>query len=1503
MKLFFYLLLFITLQTSLFSQPWMDELSPQEQNNFYKIQNAFYEYWEGKDMTQYKGWKQFKRWEWFWEDRVNEDGSFPPTMHYWNEINRSKRKKDIKTNSTGWQFMGPVEARGGYNGLGRINCVVVNPSNANEIWAGAASGGIWKSTDGGNSWSSNTDNFDALGITDICFHPSNSNIMFVATGDRDGTDTYSAGVLKSTNGGSTWNTTGLSYNIESTRALIYRLLIDPNNGDRLYAATNNGIYRSTDGADSWSKVDNGTYKDMEFAPDDSDIIYASGRSIVKTANGGDNWFALSTGLPSVNVNRIAIAVTEDDANRVYALYSNGGGLYGIYRSDDKGQSWTQEADNDPNYLHWDQNPVNESGGQGWYDLCIAASPDDADEVFIGGINIWKSDDGGASWEISSFWYNIQNVAEVHADQHDLWYDHTGKLWCGNDGGVYNTTNSGDTWNWLGDGLEITQFYRLGISQLDSDFLIGGTQDNGTKLVNDGNWWDRIGGDGFESIIAHDNDNIVYGSLYYGDIFRSTNGGNNFARINSSNGQDYDDITESGDWLTPYILDPSDADIMYIGMNNVWKSTDAGDTFVKQTINGSGRVKALAVAPSNQNIVYAGYRTQLYRSTDAGDSWTQVSKPGSQNLTYLAVASNDPNRIYLTQSGFSSSNKVFESTDGGDNWTNISSGLPNFPVNCVYYADESNNRIYIGNDIGVYYRDDNTPGWVEFTDDLPNVVITELELNNSAGRLYASSYGRGIWYIDLDISLATPSLNSPSNDSRAVQSGNLDLSWNSVTNATKYHLQIATDPSFSNIIFNNNNVTSTEVLVPSLDYYTDYFWRVSALAGASQSDWSDTWMFRTKLATPKTISPENDEEGLDLTVNLSWSQVNGAENYTLQVSTDNAFNDILVDELVTSNMYELTELDNFTDYYWKVKASDSDGSSNWSAGTKFSTIIDYPILTSPSDSSMRIDPIQTFQWNEVEGADQYIIQFSHQSDFSVIYYYVDNIQTTSIEIDNLKNGQEYYWRVRAIRNGNNGDWSDSFYFSTGLEIPVLLVPENGASGLENTLVLNWQAYTYAENYHLQVSSDSLFNEMVVEKSDLTSGFHELVDLEKNSTYFWRIKVITSDSESDWSETFNFTTALPIVILSTPLNESTQQELDGTLIWESADNIESYDLELSENSNFSNAIVSLNLTETQYAYSGLDKSKNYYWRVRTVSGDNKADWSDTFVFTTIVDRPVLKDPNDGDTLRTQSVTLNWNALDGTERYLIQVSEEDQFTASLTDETNIINNSFNQSGLAFERQYFWRVAAVINGQTSDWSDVWSFYIFEEEEEEVTIGIPVLSSPQNASEGNETDIILSWESVENATSYNVELTDSENFPEGSSIMEEKTNQLQASYSGLENDKSYWWRVNAENSEVLGEWSEPWFFKTKETTSIDELDLGNVSFKISPVPTNGLLYVNYNSKISNEFDISIYNIEGEKQIENTYMITGNSVISLNVSELNAGVYFIRFISENKQGQLKFIKE
>ncbi|TYA60135.1 T9SS sorting signal type C domain-containing protein [Formosa maritima] len=765
------LALILLLSFCSFSQENWQNMMFDRNANFNDIKKDFQKYYQKNVINTNKipkgrGIKQFKRWEYYWENRVDENGNFPSEGHVLNEITRYKNSQSntlnrgYSTNSGNWELVGPIvlpdNGTGQLNGNGRVSCIAFHPTESNTIFVGAPSGGFWKSTDGGITWEEFSNGLVRLGISSIVIHPTNPDIIYLGTGDKDGGDAPGYGVYKSTDGGLTWT----SSNTGMGNRTVYEILMNPSNSDILVASTNGSrIYKSIDAGLNWTFTStSSSMKDIAFKPGDSNTIYASGTTVDISTNGGVSFSQVTNGVPN-NAQRIALAVSPNQSNWVYLIAGNGNGLMGVYRSIDSGVSYSTRTAT-PNILGYETDG-SDSNSQAWYDLVIAADPTNANIIYTGGINIWKSVDGGANMTISSYWVGPSGPTDgVHADQHVLEFSpYTNEIYSGNDGGIYYSSDNGIIWNDISSGLAIAQVYKIGVSQMTEGTVINGYQDNGTAINRGSIFSTEIGGDGMECIIDPTDDAFMYGALYYGDIRRSTNGGLSFSTIaeDGVNG-----INETGAWVTPYKLDPNNSARMFAGYDNVWRSDDvkspATNAIVWTRISnfgGTSNMVDLAIAPSNSNVMYVSRNgtNKFYFSNNAlsaTPTWTNLTAnlPSNSEAKDIEIDPTDENHLFIALG-----NNIYESIDAGNSWTDVSGTLPNISLNTIVIdASSPIEAMYVGMDVGVYYKDNTLSDWTPFYTGLSNLEITELEIHSNTtdcnSKLYAATYGQGLWISDL-----------------------------------------------------------------------------------------------------------------------------------------------------------------------------------------------------------------------------------------------------------------------------------------------------------------------------------------------------------------------------------------------------------------------------------------------------------------------------------------------------------------------------------------------------------------------------------------------------------------------------------------------------------------------------------------------------------------------------------------------------------------------------------
>lgn len=732
-----FLILFIICSSTLFSQEWVKNINKADPS-FYDIQKAFNDYYNSHfhDWDKDDEYKAFKRWEYFMEARVNKKGFFTQQNSSWeayNQLNLTSAKAQAIVTSS-WTPLGPQYQSAGYAGVGRINCLQFDPSSPNTLWAGAACGGVWKSTNAGTSWTDMTSNTPNLSVSDIAIHPNNGNTLYIATGDGYGSVSwgafwggrYSAGVMKSVNGGLTWTPTSLNY-LVSQQHVINRLIIHPLNGNILFAAGTDGLYKSSNAGSTWTKVKDGRFYDVEFNPLNPNTIYTTKDSVFKSVNGGATWQYIG-GTPIAPVAwypRISVETTAADTNYVYLLDHNNN----FYKSTNGGNSWNQMV-SFPNL-----------GTYMYYGTVLSACPTNKNLVYAAGYNIVKTTDGGLTETIVTT--GATSVSIIHPDHHDIkFYPGTTTIYSANDGGVHASSNGGSTWTNYSDGLQVTQFYKLGTSVTNTNLILAGAQDNGTFKYSSGTWSiTYLQGDGMESIIDYTNPNIFYTSIQTGSFVKSNDAGATYTAL----------TTGLGPWVTQMVMHPTNSSILFFGGTELKKSMDGGNTWnnITNGTTGGMSILSLAVSKSNPNYIYISTMNSIYRTTDGGSTWTDItgSLPTNYKITGICISGSDPNKVWITYSGYTTGQKVFKTVDGGSSWNNISGTLPNIPFTCIASDDNSTvDAVYAGSDIGVFYLDNNlgTNNWIPFNTNLPAVIVSELEINYTSQKIYAATYGRGLW---------------------------------------------------------------------------------------------------------------------------------------------------------------------------------------------------------------------------------------------------------------------------------------------------------------------------------------------------------------------------------------------------------------------------------------------------------------------------------------------------------------------------------------------------------------------------------------------------------------------------------------------------------------------------------------------------------------------------------------------------------------------------------------
>ncbi len=708
--------------------------------------------------------------EWLTAQRLSGDSTFSPA-DYGRARAAADRSRDEGRRrapaivGTSWETRGPT------NIGGRITDIAVDTGVPDQLFVAAATGGVWRSSDAGMTYESVWP--DDWGQSMGAIAMTGDGVLLAGTGETNpggGSITFQGdGIYRSPDRGATWEHVGLS-----DSGSIGRLAVDPSDDSRIFAAVSGnlflpggerGVYRTTDGGDTWDQLlpppnDLTGATEVVIDPTDPQRVYAAmwehrrepdlrtyggaGSSLWRSVDGGTTWERMTNGLPSdADQGRWGLAVAPTDGDRLYAYVGTAIGPFrAFYRSDDGGDTWVQMPTS--NTLR------NSQSSFSWWFGKIFVDPADADNVFVAGVSLVNSVDGGLTWSTSS---------GVHADQHKMAWDPAvpGRVYLGNDGGMYRSDLNGVTRTWVqATHQPYTQFYSVDVGELAPDRLTGGAQDNGCNRswYGEAGGWESIGcGDGLQVTIDPENPDIVIGCSQYGSCYRSTNGG-------MSPRSSIRPTSDRRNWFAPVVWDPSDSDVVYYGGNILNRSLDNGITWAPISPDLStgvpgrdpsypwGTITTVAAAPTDGDVIYVGTDDGLLWTThDGGASWSEVSReqlPGTW-VTRVAVHPDSADIAYATFSGFRSGSDrphVMRTTDGGLTWHDVTGDLPDAPVNSVIAT--SDGLLIVGSDVGVFLSTWNGGRWTPVGDDLPRAPVTYLRYHEPTRGLTAATFGRGIY---------------------------------------------------------------------------------------------------------------------------------------------------------------------------------------------------------------------------------------------------------------------------------------------------------------------------------------------------------------------------------------------------------------------------------------------------------------------------------------------------------------------------------------------------------------------------------------------------------------------------------------------------------------------------------------------------------------------------------------------------------------------------------------
>ncbi len=675
-----------------------------------------------------------------------------------------------------WTEIGP------FNVGGRIRAIAVHPRKPEILYIGAAAGGVWKTTDGGDSWSSTFDQQSSLAMGALAIDPNHPDTIYAGTGeDTPHPMAYLGdGIFRSTNGGATWQHMGMSQ-----VGAFSKMHVHNQNPNIVYASatrSSGGFYRSTDYGATWTQTFKDDAYDMSVNPRQPNNIFISTvNGIYRSYDGGLTFVRKSTGFDGTNGNRVSVALAPTDSSRVYALISRLGGQSGnnlaaIYKSTNGGESWTLSRSFGESFFR----------AQGNYNNALSVHPTNPNWVYALGIDVYRTTNGGNNWiNVTNVYPGPFNFEVAHPDQHTIAYDPTEPdiTYLGSDGGLYRSADAGTNWMRIGTRLPITQFYAMDIDPTEPKRTFGGTQDNGTVGTVTGslsNWIEISGGDGFWVATDLDQPNYVYSEIYYGQaIYRVNVATRQMEFLNTEELQ-----SDPGDWSTPLAVSPADGISLYSGRRNLWRSLDKGDSWERLAVPGGNVMSTIALSPHNaEHIVVGKGSGGVYHSENGGETWGGATGLPLKYVTDMIVDPKKPERVYVTFSGFGDKH-VYRSDDFGASFVDITSNLPDIPVSAIEVDPDNNSHIFVGSDAGVFVTLDGGGLWLPFNDGLAYSPVTDLKIHASDRTLRAATFGRSMFSIGIDNPQPQPLIVEPTGGETYQTPTSLDIRWAGFTSRVR-----------------------------------------------------------------------------------------------------------------------------------------------------------------------------------------------------------------------------------------------------------------------------------------------------------------------------------------------------------------------------------------------------------------------------------------------------------------------------------------------------------------------------------------------------------------------------------------------------------------------------------------------------------------------------------------------------------------------------------------------
>ncbi len=1153
---------------------------------------------------------------------------------------------------------------------GNMNVHVLAADSNNNIYACVWGDGIYRSTTKGLSWVK-----ISTGLTNTCV-----NCLEIDRNGKMYAGTMGGGLFISTNNGSSWTEKNEGLTNLNVKA------VGIGEGSIVYIGTyGHGVFKTNDGGETWKLASNGIYfRDINcfvVGADTSVIAGTNGGGIFKSTNGGASWYQVAAHMKSLTVTDMAMA----ESGAIYAT-TYGDGIYVSYLN---GSFWVP-------FFHYDNYMPLYSKCIGYYDeenffvgmyhdglvrfdYLYAGIPDSSawrlTSEWMMGINdivitkdkqifiaepyngIYLSTDKGKTFtEKRGFYtdFGPNGLYPLFA------YENALLTSASNHKGIYHSSDKGVTWTCKGNESNSVYQYCS-----DDQGAIYAATGKGLYKSNDlGNSWDELTKNTANLVATYGTN--IFTICMQTFIRRSTDLGLTWTTPNSDTPHCY---------TSPFLAIDNSGTIYTNCYSSLKRSTDNGVTFTE-------------LIPDSVDIAncYANYNSKIYIGTyhgirvsdDKGDSWDLIRVCGRDSMEISNIVFNESGEMFVVSE---TQHYLLHSADLGKTWDTLRTGVIKSQVKTFTINKEGD--LFLSSSMlyrAIHNRDLKVPVLSAPVDNASNLDVNpvlvwneventdlyevQLSLGNDFSEIIESAvtsstewkvqntlgYGtRHFWRVRskrnrshsdwsevryFTTATAPPLLEFPPDSSYSIDT-NVTFAWKKVESASSYQLQVATDEGFDNIVLDKNKLTAITQKASKLTLNTKYFWRVRALSSTSNSNWSGTWVFTTKLAAPIPQKPADKAITQSTDVTVKWDTVPGAKTYNIVLASDPDFKNILYDSLSTTDstfVYGLYEVGKT--YYWKVRALDLPNEGYWSESRRFTISQSQLTLIYPQNHSKNIPNDTPFEWNGPENAQSYHLQVSKDSIFQSIVFEETTLTATTKTVPGLDYGK-HYWRVRYSLGGSYSEWTDTWQFSTDPGTAVLISPTDKSCNVVLQPELTWDAPKIAAAYILEVATDSGFTNIVYKKDKLTDKKITVPQLKNYTKYYWHVRFTVGADTSFWSETWTFGTCLAKTILVTPDDELKNCPPAMYFIWKSVTGATHYHLQFARDEAFADIYRDYDgIADTFMLVSDLDTNVTYYWRVNAHNNDGEGVWSVTWVFSVSGSRIDVEEDSPGKGLQIKA-----------------------------------------------------------------------------------------------------------------------------------------------------------------------------------------------------------------------------------------------------------------------------